>query len=141
MKYTELKESLKKKEGLIYCYVIEKGYTSALLNVSIDPIHVFAVSVDPKSDELVNRIETDSYANSWNPAIRVDLYLNTEFGKPIENDWTTCEGWALTEQDAIAIIEQIKSDLKAEQLASLREQFEKEGVTKEDLLNLIKEMK
>ena len=141
MKYTEIKESLKKTEGLIYCYTIEKGFTSALLNVSIDPIHVLTVSVDPESDELVDRIKTGDSTDSWNPTIRVDLYLNTEFGKPIENAWTTCEGWALTEQEAKAIVEQIKSDLKNEQLASLKEQFNREGVTKEDLLNLIEEMK
>lgn len=142
MTYVELKESLKKTGGLIYQYTVEKyfGDSNALMDVHIDPTSVYSAIVKLESDELIDRILTGELL--WdNSNIDVELYLNTKFGKHNKVQHTICKGWALTEEDAKAIVEQIKSDLKTKQLEYLKKQFTQDGVTKEDLLNLIEEMK
>ena len=136
MKYSELKESLKKADGNIYTYAVRttKPGSTTIDTIEIKPYKIQILVVLPETDELTAYLDEDQ--GEW-AGIAVDNYLNTKFG----SQQYYCGGWALTEQDAKATVEQIKSNLKVNQLVALKEKLREDGVTKEDLLYLIEEFK
>lgn len=133
MKYTELKESLKKTDDKVYLYTVTKKYDGTI-EVSERAEEVSTIELDYPTEEI--EIIRFKAGGSESP-IR---YLNTDFGAFYCDTPDKCSGWALTENEKRDILIQIMSDLKAEKLVKLREQFNREGITKEDLLSIIEDM-
>ena len=133
MTYTELKESLEKTDNKVYLYCIKD--TGNIPEVALHPEDVISIDVNAKTNEVEMLVFNKSNVE------KITRYLNTRFALFYCDEPNLCSGWALTEQEAEDIVAQIKADLKVKQLAKLREQFDREGITKEDLLSIVEDMR